>query len=93
MMFKILVLFAFCILNQILAHPDRLVKKSIKWSDGDDLPEILSYHIHCLFGNSDSNRIKAAMLLYYNFSNHFNLTSSPLCKNLFDEKRLCMFGI
>ena len=83
-------------MQRLVAHPDRLVKYQVQKRSSlikDDLPEILSYHIHCLFVNNDSNKVKKAMMLYYEFQNQFNLTSSPDCQNLFDEKRLCMFGI
>jgi hypothetical protein len=80
------------LIQYVSAHADRLVKNQIRSFANNDLPQILSYHIHCLFVNSNSDQVKNAMMLYYEFQNQFNLTSSPLCKNLFDEKRLCMFG-
>ena len=81
------------LIQLISAHPDRMIKNQIRSLTNNDLPQILSYHIHCLFVNSDSDQVKNAMILYYEFENQFNLTLSPLCKNLFDEKRLCMFGM
>ena len=80
-------------MNNVSAHPDRFVKKIAEWKEGDDFPTILSYHIHCVFVNSDSSRVAKAMALYVQFQKVFNLTSEPLCTSTFDEKRICMFGM
>ena len=92
-MLKFLIFFAICfIFSNVSAHPDRLVKKKINWNEGDNLPVILSYHIHCVFVNADSSIVQKAANLYKDFQIQFNLTSSPLCNSTFDEKRICMFG-
>ena len=91
-MFKYFTLIVvFLVFQNVSAHPDRLVKKKINWNEGDDMPTILSYHIHCLFVNGDSNQVQKATVLYKEFQNVFNLTSEPLCNRTFDEKRICMF--
>ena len=58
----------------------------------NELPNVWSYHIHCLFINGDNTRVKSALELRNTFVNHFNLTNVQACTSTFDDIRLCMFG-
>ena len=52
-----------------------------------------SYHISCQFINGNKNEVAKAMSFRAYFVNHFNLTNVEACKDLFDDIRLCMFGL
>lgn len=81
-----------CLYTKVISHPHRLSPMpKVEWTPGN-LPKVLSYHIHCVFVNSDINVVKKAMTLHDQFRDQFNLTGVPECATTFDDKRLCMFG-
>ena len=54
----------------------------------NDLLQILSYHIHCLFVKSYSDQVKNAMMLYYGFQNQIIFAISINSKEIIDQ--LCL---
>jgi hypothetical protein len=77
----------------ISAHPQKYPEWEIAKRSGSELPEILSYHIHCLFVNSDKSVVAEALQFHNEFIAQFNLRKATTCASLFDDGRLCMFDL
>jgi aromatic ring-cleaving dioxygenase len=95
-MTKIQVPFCFLLLASIgliSAHPQKYPEWKIAKRSGGELPEILSYHIHCLFVNGDKSVVSEALQLQAKFIKQFKLEQVTHCTSTFDDGRLCMFDL